>query len=66
MTLEELNNVQGRAWEDVDASLINPCKCSRFLTINSIDLLAETYSLTPQNFDRCRTGALEVHVYRFG
>ena len=32
MTLEELNNVQGRAWEDVDVSTADPETCNEMLT----------------------------------
>ena len=37
MTMEELSNVQGRAWEDVDVSAAVFMGFKQSLTINSID-----------------------------
>jgi hypothetical protein len=37
MTMEELSNVQGRAWEDVDVSADEFPGCRLVLTFNSID-----------------------------
>lgn len=37
MTMEELSNVQGRAWEDVDVSADVFPGCRLVLTFNSID-----------------------------
>jgi hypothetical protein len=37
MTMEELSNVQGRAWEDVDVSVTEFTSCRPSLTSHSID-----------------------------
>jgi hypothetical protein len=42
MTMEELSNVQGRAWEDVDVSTADSLGCRLLLTLDSIDVFSRT------------------------
>jgi hypothetical protein len=41
MTMEELSNVQGRAWEDVDVSAFDFSVSKPLLTVGSIDVFAD-------------------------
>jgi hypothetical protein len=41
MTMEELSNVQGRAWEDVDVSASDFSGCEPSLTFHSIDAFTD-------------------------
>ena len=46
MTLEELNNVQGRAWEDVDVSLEDAGQHGRKPTLTTLYSIERCFQLT--------------------
>jgi len=54
MTMEELSNVQGRAWEDVDVSTVGLRGSDRSLTFDSIEKFTD---------ERMREVAIEVECY---